>query len=159
MLEATGLSKFYGSVPAVQEISFSLAPGQILGYLGPNGCGKSTTVRMLTGLLQPTRGQVLFNGGDIHNDPVAYRKHLGYVPEEANLYPYLSGEEYLQMVATLRGMSMSRQKSRIHQLLDLFSLWPHRDVALGSYSKGMRQRILLIAALMDNPDVLIVGAK
>lgn len=156
MLEATGLSKFYGSVPAVQEISFSLAPGQILGYLGPNGSGKSTTVRMLTGLLQPTRGQVLFNGEDIHNDPVAYRKHLGYVPEEANLYPYLSGEEYLQMVATLRGMSMSRQKSRIQQLLDLFSLWPHRDVALGSYSKGMRQRILLIAALMDNPDVLIL---
>jgi ABC-2 type transport system ATP-binding protein len=156
MLQATGLSKFFGSVPAVQEISFSLEPGQILGYLGPNGSGKSTTVRMLTGLLQPTRGQVLYNGKDIHNDPVAYRKRLGYVPEEANLYPYLSGEEYLQMVATLRGMSMSRQKSRIHQLLDLFSLWPHRDVALGSYSKGMRQRILLIAALMDNPDVLIL---
>jgi ABC-2 type transport system ATP-binding protein len=156
MLQATGLSKFYGSVPAVQEISFSLEPGQILGYLGPNGSGKSTTVRMLTGLLQPTRGQVLYNGEDIHKDPVAYRKHLGYVPEEANLYPYLSGEEYLQMVATLRGMPMSRQKSRIHQLLDLLSLWPHRDVALGSYSKGMRQRILLIAALMDNPDVLIL---
>jgi ABC-2 type transport system ATP-binding protein len=156
MLQATGLSKYYGSVPAVQEISFSLEPGQILGYLGPNGSGKSTTVRMLTGLLQPTRGQVLYNGEDIHKDPVAYRKHLGYVPEEANLYPYLSGEEYLQMVATLRGMPMPRQKSRIHPLLDLFSLWPHRDVALGSYSKGMRQRILLIAALMDNPDVLIL---
>jgi ABC-2 type transport system ATP-binding protein len=156
MLQATGLSKYYGSVPAVQEISFSLEPGQILGYLGPNGSGKSTTVRMLTGLLQPTRGQVFYNGEDIHKDPVAYRKHLGYVPEEANLYPYLSGEEYLQMVATLRGMPMPRQKSRIHPLLDLFSLWPHRDVALGSYSKGMRQRILLIAALMDNPDVLIL---
>jgi ABC-2 type transport system ATP-binding protein len=156
MLQATGLSKYYGSVPAVQEISFSLEPGQILGYLGPNGSGKSTTVRMLTGLLQPTRGQVLYNGEDIHKDPVAYRKHLGYVPEEANLYPYLSGEEYLQMVATLRGMPMPRQKSRIHPLLDLFSLWPHRDVALGFYSKGMRQRILLIAALMDNPGVLIL---
>ncbi len=156
MLQATGLSKFYGSSPAVQEISFSLEPGQILGYLGPNGSGKSTTVKMLTGLLQPTRGQVVYNGQDIHKDLVAYRKHLGYVPEEANLYPYLSGEEYLRMVATLRGMPSARQNSRIHQLLELFTLWPHRDVALGSYSKGMRQRILLIAALMDNPDVLIL---
>jgi ABC-2 type transport system ATP-binding protein len=156
MLQATGLSKFYGSLPAVQDVSFSLEPGQILGYLGPNGSGKSTTVRMLTGLLQPTRGQVLFNGEDIHKDLVAYRKRLGYVPEEANLYPYLTGLEYLQMVATLRGMPPARQTSRINQLLELFSLWPHRDVALGSYSKGMRQRILLIASLMDNPDVLIL---
>jgi ABC-2 type transport system ATP-binding protein len=156
MLQATGLSKFYGSLPAVQDVSFSLEPGQILGYLGPNGSGKSTTVRMLTGLLQPTRGQVLFDGQDIHKDLAAYRKRLGYVPEEANLYPYLTGQEYLQMVATLRAMPPARQTFRINQLLELFSLWPHRDVALGSYSKGMRQRILLIASLMDNPDVLIL---
>lgn len=156
MLEATGLSKFYGSLPAVQDVTFSLEPGQILGYLGPNGSGKSTTVRMLTGLLRPTRGQVLFDGEDIHKDLVAYRRHLGYVPEEANLYPYLTGQEYLQMVATLRAMPPARQTSRINPLLELFSLWPHRDVPLGSYSKGMRQRILLIASLMDNPDVLIL---
>ena len=104
MLQATGLSKFYGSLPAVLDVSFTLEPGQILGYLGPNGSGKSTTVRMLTGLLQPTRGQVLFDGEDIHKDLAAYRKRLGYVPEEANLYPYLTGQEYLQMVATLRAM-------------------------------------------------------
>jgi ABC-2 type transport system ATP-binding protein len=156
MIQATGLSKYYGSVPAVQEVSFSLDSGQILGYLGPNGSGKSTTVKMLTGLLQPTRGQVLYQGEDIHKDLAAYRSHLGYVPEEANLYPYLTGEEYLQMVATLRAMPPARQKDRINHLLELFSLWPHRDIALGSYSKGMRQRILLIASLMDNPDVLIL---
>jgi ABC-2 type transport system ATP-binding protein len=156
MLQATGLSKYYGSVPAVQDVSFSLDSRQILGYLGPNGSGKSTTVKMLTGLLQPTRGQVLYQGEDIHNDLAAYRSHLGYVPEEANLYPYLTGEEYLQMVATLRAMPPGRQKDRINHLLELFSLWPHRDIALGSYSKGMRQRILLIASLMDNPDVLIL---
>jgi len=156
MLEARGLSKFYGSVPAVQDVTFRLEPGQVLGYLGPNGSGKSTTVRMLTGLLQPTRGEVTRDGEDIHKDLVEYRKRLGYVPEEANLYPYLTGEEYLEMVGTLRAMPEPRRKTRVDSLLELFALAPHRHVTLGSYSKGMRQRILLISALMDNPDVLIL---
>src|ERR1700731_5372302 len=104
MLEARGLSKSYGSVPAVQNVTFRLEPGQVLGYLGPNGSGKSTTVKVLTGLLQPTHGQVLFEGKDIQSDLVSYRKRLGYVPEEANLYPFLTGEEYLEMIGTLRAM-------------------------------------------------------
>jgi ABC-2 type transport system ATP-binding protein len=156
MLEVRGLSKSYGSLPAVRDVSFRLEPGQVLGYLGPNGSGKSTTVKMLTGLLAPSHGQVTQDGHDIHKHLVAYRKRLGYVPEEANLYPYLTGEEYLQMVATLRAMPNSLKVMRIDSLLKLFSLWPHRHVAVGSYSKGMRQRVLLIAALMDNPDVLIL---
>jgi ABC-2 type transport system ATP-binding protein len=156
MLAAKGLYKFYGSVPAVQDVTFSLEPGQVLGYLGPNGSGKSTTVKMLTGLLEPTDGEVTHNGQNIHRDLVAYRKRLGYVPEEANLYPYLTGQEYLDMIGTLRAMPDSRRSARINSLLELFSLWPHRHVTLGSYSKGMRQRILLIAALMDNPDLLIL---
>jgi ABC-2 type transport system ATP-binding protein len=156
MLAANSLYKFYGSTPAVQNVSLTLQPGQILGYLGPNGSGKSTTVKMLIGLLQPTRGQILFNNEDIHKNLAAYRQHLGYVPEEPNLYPYLTGEEYLEMTATLRSMPPASAKSRIHALLELFSLYPHRHVPLGSYSKGMRQRILLIAAVMDNPDVFIL---
>ena len=156
MLEARGLSKFYGSVPAVQNVTVHLEPGQVLGYLGPNGSGKSTTVKMLTGLLQPTRGQVTQDGEDIHTNLVAYRKRLGYVPEEAALYPYLTGEEYLDMVGTLRDMPEGRKKTRIDDLLRLFALTHHRHVTVGSYSKGMRQRILLISALMDNPDVLIL---
>jgi ABC-2 type transport system ATP-binding protein len=156
VLEAKGLLKFYGSVPAVQNVTFTLKPGQVLGYLGPNGSGKSTTVKMLTGLLEPTHGQVVHDGRDIHENLLAYRKHLGYVPEEANLYPYLTGEEYLEMVGTLRSMPEARRRKKINTLLELFSLWPHRQVTIGSYSKGMRQRILLIAALMDNPDLLIL---
>lgn len=156
VLEARELSKFYGSVLAVRDISFCLQPGQVLGYLGPNGSGKSTTVKMLTGLLEPTDGQVIFDGQDVRHDLIAYRKRLGYVPEEPNLYPYLTGQEYLDMVATLRAMSEPHKSKIISSLLELFSLWPHRHVTLGSYSKGMRQRILLIAALMDNPDVLIL---
>jgi len=156
MLAAQGLFKFYGSVPAVQNVTFTLKPGQVLGYLGPNGSGKSTTVKMLIGLLEPTDGEVTHNGQNIHKDLPAYRKRLGYVPEEANLYPHLTGQEYLDMVATLRAIPDAGKNARINSLLELFSLWPHRYVALGSYSKGMRQRILLIAALMDNPDLLIL---
>jgi ABC-2 type transport system ATP-binding protein len=156
VLEARGLSKFYGSVLAVQDISFCLESGQVMGYLGPNGSGKSTTVKMLTGLLEPSSGQVIHDGEDIHKNLAVYRKCLGYVPEEANLYPYLTGEEYLEMVATLRAMPEPRKRKTIESLLHLFSLWPHRHVTMGSYSKGMRQRILLIGALMDNPDVLIL---
>jgi ABC-2 type transport system ATP-binding protein len=155
MLEARNLSKSYASIPAVKEVSFSLAPGQVLGCLGPNGSGKSTTVKMLTGLLEPTRGKILFNGEDIHKDLVAFRKCLGYVPEEPNLYPYLSGREYLEMVGILRGMTAPQLQNKIDALLHLFSLHAHRHASIGSYSKGMRQRILLIASLMDDPEILI----
>jgi ABC-2 type transport system ATP-binding protein len=155
MLEARELTKSYASVPAVKDLTFSLSPGQVLGCLGPNGSGKSTTVKMLTGLLEPTRGKVLFNGEDIQEDLVGFRKCLGYVPEEPNLYPYLSGHEYLELMGTLRGMPRSSLERKIDTLLDLFSLRSHRHASIASYSKGMRQRILLIAALMGDPKLLI----
>src|SRR5579864_9316401 len=136
MLEARGLTKYYGSVLAVQSIDFSLEPGQVLGYLGPNGSGKSTTVKMLIGLLEPTDGQVLFNGKNIQQDLVGYRKHLGYVPEEANLYPYLTGYEYLELIGTLRGMPPARMRAKIDSFLELFSLFPHRHISLSSYSRN-----------------------
>src|SRR5437764_511732 len=156
MLEALQLTKFYGSIPAVQDVSFQLAPGAVLGYLGPNGSGKSTTVKMLIGLLHPTHGEVRFDGRNIQQDLVAYRKLLGYVPEEANLYPHLTGWEYLEMVGTLRGMSEAVLAAKAAQFLELLSLSAYQHVQMSSYSKGMRQRILLIAALMDNPDVLVL---
>jgi ABC-2 type transport system ATP-binding protein len=155
VLEAVGLTKRYASLPAVQEVSFSLQPHQVLGCLGPNGSGKSTTVKMLIGLLDPTQGHVLFHGEDIGKDLVGYRKRLGYVPEEPNLYPYLTGREYLEMVGTLRDMPPAQMSRKIDALLALFALYSHRHSAIASYSKGMRQRILLIAALMDNPEILI----
>jgi ABC-2 type transport system ATP-binding protein len=155
MLEAAGLTKCYSAVPAVQNVSFSLLPGQVLGCLGPNGSGKSTTVKMLIGMLQPTRGEVSFNGQNIRGCLMEYRKLLGYVPEEPHLYPYLSGQEYLELVGTLRGMPRSQVQKKAQALLQLFSLHAYRHAAIGSYSKGMRQRILLIAALMDNPEIFI----
>lgn len=155
MLEAVQLTKRYSSIPAIQNLSFTLRPGQVLGCLGPNGSGKSTTVKMLTGLLEPTRGVVRFAGRNIGDDLQSYRKVLGYVPEEAYLYPYLSGWEYLEMIGTLRGMQRNEIKAKVDSLLQLFSLHPHRHASIATYSKGMRQRILLIAALMHNPEIFI----
>jgi len=155
MLEAVQLTKRYSSLPAVQDLSFRLQPGQVLGCLGPNGSGKSTTVKMLTGLLEPSRGSVQFDGQNIQENLAGYRARLGYVPEEAHLYPYLTGWEYLDMVGTLRGMERFRMDSKIDSLLQLFSLHAARHASMGTYSKGMRQRILLVAALMHDPDILI----
>jgi ABC-2 type transport system ATP-binding protein len=156
MLEALQLTKFYSSLPAVENISFEIGPGSVLGYLGPNGSGKSTTVKMLIGLLQPTEGEVRFDSKNIQQDLAGYRKPLGYVPEEANLYPHLTGFEYLEMVGTLRGMSAAVVAKKTDLFLELFSLLAYKHVQMSTYSKGMRQRILLIAALMDNPDLLIL---
>ncbi len=155
MLEAVHLTKRYASFPAVQDLSFTLRPGQVLGCLGPNGSGKSTTVKMLTGLLQPTRGTVQFDSHNIQEDLAAYRKLLGYVPEEPHLYPYLTGWEYLELIGTLRGMERRDLTKKVDSLLELFSLHPNRHSSIGSYSKGMRQRILLIAAIMDDPEIFI----
>jgi len=156
VLEAKGLVKRYGALPAVQNVSVHLHAGEVLGCVGPNGAGKSTTVKMLIGLLKPTNGEVLFDGRDINRDLVGYRKCIGYVPEEANLYPHLTGREYLELVATLRGMEAVKIGGKIDALLELFSLHASRHSAIASYSKGMRQRILLIAAFMDNPKLLIL---
>jgi ABC-2 type transport system ATP-binding protein len=155
MLEIKALTKRYTSVPAVSNVSFRIEPHHILGYLGPNGSGKSTTVKMITGLLAPSEGQIFFRGEDIRKNLAEYKRHLGYVPEEANLYPYLSGREYLELVGQLRGLDTSWLGKRIDEYLRLFSLYSSRHVAIATYSKGMRQRILITAALLHNPDVLI----
>src|SRR5690242_15022976 len=155
MLEAIGLTKCYASIPAVSQVSFTVRPGEILGYLGPNGSGKSTTVKMITGLMEPTGGKVLFHGNNIKDDLPGYKKVLGYVPEEALLYPYMTGWEYLEFVGILRGMEQKQLRKRADALLELFLLFPFRHATMASYSKGMRQRVLLIAALMHDPEILV----
>src|SRR5260370_39327857 len=120
ILEARRLVKKYGALPAVQDVSLRLEAGEILGCVGPNGAGKSTTVKMLIGLLKPTNGKVLFDGRDISRDLVGYRRCIGYVPEEANLYPYLTGREYLELVATLRGMQADKIEGRLMRCWNCF---------------------------------------
>lgn len=156
MLEARHLTKRFSGIPAVDDVSFSIRPGEILGYLGPNGSGKSTTVKMLTGLLPPSDGQLLFCGKPIKDDPADFRRRLGYVPEEPFLYTHLSGREYLQLVGRLRGMPPQKMNGKIDSLLYLFGLHDSRYSLLSSYSKGMRQKVLLSAALLHDPEVLIL---
>jgi len=156
MLTVVKLTKRYSSVPAVDDVSFTVEPGKVLGYLGPNGSGKSTTVKMLTGLLLPSQGHILFGGRDIQDQLIEYKSMLGYVPEDAQLYNYLTGREYLQLVGRLRGLPPKALDRKIDDFLQLFSLYKSRHSALSSYSKGMRQKILISAALLHNPGVLIL---
>ena len=156
MFEVRQLTKYYGALAAVENVSFTISPGEILGYLGPNGSGKSTTVKMVIGLLEPTRGGILYKGASVRDNWVDFRRRLGYVPEEPNLYPHLTGFEYLQLAGRLRGMEARRLRSKIERFLHLFGLDDAAHEPLQSYSKGMRQKILLSAALLHDPEVLIL---
>lgn len=156
MLEVRALERSYGGVLAVRGISFTLRPGEICGYLGPNGSGKTTTIRMLTGLLVPTRGAIYCDGADIAKDLRGYKARLGYVPEEAQLYPHLTGMEYLELVGGLRGLAAATLQARARGLLDAFALGPSRDALISSYSKGMKQKVLIAAALLHDPEIVIL---
>jgi ABC-2 type transport system ATP-binding protein len=156
LLEARSLTKYYNHTPAVKNVSFRIRPGEILGYLGPNGAGKSTTVKMLTGLIEPSDGRIFYNGKPVSEDFTGFQRRIGYVPEEPHLYPHLTGREYLQLVGRLRGIERGPLESKMDEFLRLFSLWDDRHSPLASYSKGMRQKVLLSAALLHDPEVLIL---
>jgi ABC-2 type transport system ATP-binding protein len=156
MLELRHVCKRFKRSPAVDDVSFSARAGEITGYLGPNGSGKSTTMKIITGLMQTTSGVVLFKGEPIEQDLISYKQRIGYVPEEPYLYSHLSGLEYLTMVAQLRNLPAAPTVDCIDGLLRLFSLHGNRHTAIAAYSKGMRQKILLSAALLHNPDLLLL---
>ena len=156
MLELRRVSKHFSGIPAVDDVSFSARPGEVTGYLGPNGSGKSTTMKMITGLIEMTLGEILFEGKPIQDDLIAYKRRMGYVPEEPYLYNHLSGTEYLAMVSQLRNLPARESADRIDGMLRLFSLHDDRHASISGYSKGMRQKILLIAALMHNPQLVLL---
>jgi ABC-2 type transport system ATP-binding protein len=155
MLEVRNLTKRFRSTSVVDHVNFSVRAGEITGYLGPNGSGKSTTVKMMTGLLLPTEGEIHFRGQNLRHDSILFRQRLGYVPEEPNLYGYLTGLEYLQLAGGLRGLPERFVEDRANRLLELFSLHDSRWAPISAYSKGMKQRILIAAALLHDPDLLI----
>ena len=156
MLELRSVSKHFAGIPAVDNVSFSARPGEVTGYLGPNGSGKSTTMKMITGLIDPTLGHIFFEGKPIQEDLVAYKRRMGYVPEEPYLYNHLSAMDYLTMVSQLRGLPPVRSAEQIEGLLRLLSLHDDRHAAISGYSKGMRQKVLIAAALLHNPDLLLL---
>jgi ABC-2 type transport system ATP-binding protein len=156
MLELRRVTKYYSGIPVVDDVSFTARGSEVTGYLGPNGSGKSTTLKMITGLIEPSEGEILFHGERVEKDPIAFKQRLGYVPEEPHLYPHLTGSEYLEMVGQLRGLPAKPLAEKIDGLLSLFSLHEDRYVAISSYSKGMRQKVLLAAALLHNPDLILL---
>jgi ABC-2 type transport system ATP-binding protein len=156
MLELRSVSKQFLGIPAVNDVSFSARAGEVTGYLGPNGSGKSTTMKMITGLIEMTEGDILFNGEPIQRDLIAWKQRMGYVPEDPHLYSHLSGLEYLGMVGQLRNLPVKRTAERIDAMLRLFALHPDRHAPISAYSKGMRQKILLTAALLHNPELVLL---
>ncbi|MCS6816450.1 MAG: ABC transporter ATP-binding protein [Blastocatellia bacterium] len=156
MIEVVDLTKRYDGVLAVDRISFTIARGEIVGYLGPNGAGKSTTVKMLTGILRPTDGTIVIDGLDLLKDPIEVKRRIGYVPETGGVYESLTAYEYLQLVGRLYHLSEEVLDYRIEEFLKLFGLESFMHERLSSYSKGMKQKVLISAALLHNPKVLFL---
>ena len=156
MLQLRNVSKHYSGVLAVNNVSFSAGAGEITGYLGPNGSGKSSTMKMIAGLIDMTSGEILFNGRSIADDVMSWKRQMGYVPEEPYLYGHLTGLEFLLMVGQLRELPSAPTADTVDGLLHLLALHEDRHVAISAYSKGMRQKVLLAAALLHNPDFLLL---
>lgn len=156
MLEARNLMKTYGPLRALDDVSFSLAEGEIVGLLGPNGAGKTTTIKILTGYIQPDAGDVMIDGIDVLADPLAVQQRLGYLPESAPLYPELSVQRYLKMIADLRGIPAGEQTERISEAVIATNLTEHLVRPIGQLSKGFRQRVGLAQAILHRPKLLIL---
>jgi ABC-2 type transport system ATP-binding protein len=156
MLAVHRLTKRYGALVGIQDLSFEVRPGEVLGLLGPNGSGKSTTVKILTGLLRPTTGEVRLDGRDVLADAQGYKAMLGYVPEEPHLYSYLTGPEYLRLIGRLRQLPAARLDAKIDRFLQLLGIYDDRYQTLASYSKGMRQKVLIAAAVLHDPRIVVL---
>ena len=156
MLEASSLTKKFDASLVVDRVSLRVPAGEVVGLLGANGAGKSTVVRMITALLVPTAGVVRFRGRSIVEDPLGYRRRMGYVPEEAHVYTHVTVREWLELVAELRELPGDVRRARIPALLEALAMSRHEHATLGSTSKGQRQRTLLAAALLHDPDFLVL---
>jgi ABC-2 type transport system ATP-binding protein len=156
VIEVEHLTKRYGPVTAVNDVSFQVSRGEILGFLGPNGAGKTTTMRVLTGYMPATEGRVLVAGHDVFEKPVEAKRHTGYLPETPPLYPDMTVREYLTFVSKIKGVGARDRKARVDQVMARTWVSDMADRACGKLSKGYRQRVGLAQALIHNPDVLIL---
>ena len=155
-LTVKDVTKIYGSKKAaLSHVSMTFTPG-IYGLLGPNGAGKSTLMNIITDNIKTDGGNVLYNGTDIHTLKEKYRSLLGYMPQQQVLYDNFSGEEFLWYMAALKGMDKKSCKDRISELLNMVNLYTEKDKKIGSYSGGMKQRILIAQAMLNNPEILIM---
>ena len=156
MIETEGLSKRFGDTQAVSELSLRVEAGEVMGFLGPNGSGKTTTIRLLMGLLRPSAGRASILGRDCHTDAVALKRDVGYLPDEPFLYPYLSGVEILEMVAGLHGFARAEGRRRAAAIAERLGLAEAARAYTVTYSLGMKKRLALALALIHEPRVLIL---
>lgn len=157
MLELKEITKKYNNIAVVKKVNFSVKRGEILGYLGPNGAGKSTTVKMLAGLVEPSGGGIYLDGERIdEKNIIDYKKKIGYLPEQGDVYSHLSGNEYLQLVGRLRRIPEEMLNKKIEGLMEQLGLSVDMHLTISSYSKGMKQKVLIAAALLHDPDVLLL---
>ena len=156
MIQAEGLTHYYGPYPAIQDVSFGVRKGEILGFLGPNGAGKTTTMRIITGFLPPTRGTVTVDGYDVVEQSLEARRRVGYLPETVPLYTDMSVTGYLKYMGTLRGMPPKTIKTRIAEVVDVCRLGDYHKTQIGKLSKGFRQRVGIAQAILHEPQVLVL---
>jgi ABC-2 type transport system ATP-binding protein len=155
-VQVTHLCKSFGPKAAVSDISFSVRRGEIFGYLGPNGAGKSTTLKMISGLLSPDSGSVNIGGFDLQQESLQAKKRMGYVPETGALYEKLTPSEYLEMVGRLYRVEPSEIKKKSQEFLEYFGLAEQKNIRMTAFSKGMKQKVVLSAAFLHNPDLLLL---
>ena len=156
MIQATGLTHYYGPNPAIEDVNFGVNRGEILGFLGPNGAGKTTTMRILTGFMPPTRGKVTLDGYDVVEQSLEVRRRVGYLPETVPLYTDMTVTSYLKYMGTLRGMPSRNIKRRIDEVIDVCRLDDYRSSLIAKLSKGFRQRVGIAQAILHEPDVLVL---
>ena len=156
MIEVNNLTKYYGDFPAIEGISFTVNKGEILGLLGPNAAGKTTTMRILTGFIPPTSGSAKVAGFDVVGDSLDARKRIGYLPETVPLYTEMTVEDYLDFMGNIRGMDKSWRRRRIAEVIEITRLGEYQSSLIGKLSKGFRQRVGIAQAVLHEPDVLIM---
>ena len=156
MIEVKGLSKRYGDLVAVQNVSFRVQRGDVVGFLGPNGAGKTTTMRMLTGFIPPSAGSVCIAGHDMEHEPIAARRSIGYLPETPPVYPEMRVVDYVNYVAAIKDVARSERAEKVDNALEACGLVAERRRVIGTLSKGFRQRVGLAQAVVHEPPVLIL---
>lgn len=156
IIEVTDLRMSYGAHEVLKGVNLRVYPGQIIGYIGPNGAGKSTTVKIILGLIEKYTGEIKIFGEDISKDRISYKRRIGYVPETGDIYDSLTANEYLSFIGDLYNIDPAIVETRAVKLTQLLAIYDSYNSRISSYSKGMRQKLLLIASMIHNPDILFL---
>lgn len=156
IIEINSLSMSFGNNHVIKDLNMIIYPGQIIGYIGPNGAGKSTTVKIMLGLIENYTGTVKIFGNDIKSDPIEYKKRIGYVPELSDLYDSLTAKEYLEFIGSMYGIDKDIATLRASEMMEIFGIGDSYNSRISSFSKGMRQKVMIIASLIHNPDLLFL---